>query len=78
VTEIRYALPVRSRVTLTVFNTLGQVVEQLVNEVRDAGRHQERWTPNVASGVYYYRLEATGVEETSESFDRTMKMLFIR
>jgi hypothetical protein len=58
-TTIRYALPARSQVTLTVFNTLGQQLTTLVNEVQEAGYHDVRFDGSgLASGVYFYRLRA--------------------
>jgi hypothetical protein len=58
-TTIRYGLPNRSHVTLTVFNSLGQTVRELVNEDLDAGYHDVHFdATGLASGVYYYRLRA--------------------
>jgi photosystem II stability/assembly factor-like uncharacterized protein len=58
-TTIRYALPNRSRVTLSVFNTLGQQVATLVNDTHDAGYHEVRFDgTGLASGVYFYRFRA--------------------
>jgi photosystem II stability/assembly factor-like uncharacterized protein len=58
-TTIRYALPARSHVTLTVFNTLGQSVATLVNEDQDGGYHTAEFNGSgLASGVYFYRLQA--------------------
>jgi hypothetical protein len=58
-TTIRYALPIRAQVTLSVFNTLGQQVAVLVNENQEAGYHDVRFDGSgVASGVYFYRLRA--------------------
>ena len=58
-TTIRYGLPQRSRVTLTVFNTLGQQVAQLANGDMEAGYHDVRFDGgSLASGVYLYRLQA--------------------
>jgi len=58
-TTIRYALPQRSHVSLTVFNTLGQQVANLVNENQGAGDHDVRFDASaLASGVYFYRLRA--------------------
>jgi hypothetical protein len=71
-TTIRYAVPHRSRVTLMVYNTLGQQVAELVNNEVDAGSHTVQFDgSNLASGVYYYRLQ-TG------AFVETKKLLLVR
>jgi hypothetical protein len=58
-TAIRYALPQRSHVTLTVFNTLGQQVATLIKGEVEAGYHEVQFYPQgLASGVYVYRLQA--------------------
>jgi O-glycosyl hydrolase len=63
-TIIRYGLPSRTYVTLSVFNTLGQHVAILVNESQEAGYHDVRFDGStLASGVYFYRLQAGGFAE---------------
>ncbi len=58
-TSIRYGLPLASFVTLTVYNTLGQEVTQLVNGEQQAGYHDVVFRGDgLASGVYFYRLQA--------------------
>lgn len=58
-TTIRYGLPQQSSVTLTLFNTLGQLVATLVNENQDAGYHEAKFDgTGLASGVYLYRIQA--------------------
>jgi hypothetical protein len=58
-TTIRYSLSHSANVTLTVFNTLGQEVAQLVNEQQQAGFHDAVFRGDgLASGVYCYRLQA--------------------
>jgi hypothetical protein len=64
-TTIRYSLPLRSHVTLTVFNTLGQQVAVVVNGNIDAGYHEIQFNAtNLASGVYFYRIQAGSFVET--------------
>jgi hypothetical protein len=64
-TTIRYALPYRSHVALTVFNTLGQKVAELINADIDAGYHEIHFNAsNLASGVYFYRIQAGSFVET--------------
>jgi uncharacterized protein (DUF2141 family) len=77
-TEIRYALPATSRVTLTIFNTLGQLAEKLVDEIQPGGHYQIRWSPANATGIYFYRLEATSMKGSARSFMRIKKMLIVR
>ena len=58
-TTIRFALPQRSHATLVVFNMLGEKVAELVNGEIDGGYHEVRFDgTGLASGVYFYRLEA--------------------
>ena len=66
-TTIRYALPGRSHVTLSVFTTLGQQVATLINESQDAGYHEVRFDgTGLASGVYFYRIQAGDVVRTKK------------
>jgi predicted GH43/DUF377 family glycosyl hydrolase len=66
-TTIRYGLPQKSAVRLTVFNTLGQQVAQLVNGDMEAGFHEVRFDASgLSSGVYFYRLRTGGVVETKQ------------
>ena len=60
-TTIRYEIPWRSQVSLTVFNTLGQQVAVLVQGEEDAGHHDVRFEASgLSSGVYFCRMSAGG------------------
>jgi len=64
-TTIRWGLPSRSHVSLTVYNTLGQQVSVLQNGDQDAGFHEVRFdAKNLPSGVYFYRMQAGAYTET--------------
>ena len=71
-TTMRYALPHRSHVTLSVFNMLGQQVATLVNGDIEAGYHEAKFdATGLASGVYIYRF-------TAGSYASARKMLLIK
>ncbi len=71
-TTIRYDLPKDSRVSLKLFDILGQEVAALVNEEQKAGYKSFVWNSNsVASGVYLYRLQAG-------DFVQTRKLLLLK
>ncbi|MBN2365938.1 MAG: T9SS type A sorting domain-containing protein [Calditrichaeota bacterium] len=71
-TTIKFDLPKASKVTLKVFNILGEEVDNLVSERLSAGSYAFEWdASSLASGVYLYRLEAEG-------FVQTRKMILIR
>jgi phosphatidylserine/phosphatidylglycerophosphate/cardiolipin synthase-like enzyme len=58
-TRIQYALPSAQRVLLKVYDILGREVATLVNEQQNPGSYRvELNAGGLASGVYFYRLEA--------------------
>ncbi len=64
-TTIRYLLPERSHVRLTVFNMLGQRVVELVNGDVEAGYHEVGFDGSgLSTGVYLYRLQAGDIVQT--------------
>ncbi len=76
-TVIEYALPRSSRVNILMYNTLGQRVRVLVDEVQTDGYYKVLWDGKddtghaVATGMYLYRLEADG-------FVKTRKLILMR
>jgi hypothetical protein len=77
-TTIRFALPAESRVTLEVFNILGERVAELVNDVRPAGTMDVRFDgSNLASGIYIYKFNATSIEN-GKHFQKINKMLLLK
>jgi|GEM_PF-563977 len=71
-TQITFELPTSGQVELTVYNALGQPVEQFVNRSFEAGSHSVIWEAGQNhSGVYFYELRA-------DSFIARRKMLLLR
>ncbi len=76
-TQINFSLAVDSRVTLKVFDVLGQEVVSLLNENIAAGAHKITFNAsNLNSGVYLYRIEANGVD--GSNFISVKKMLLTK
>ncbi len=64
-TTIRYAIPKASRVTLKIYDMLGQEIVTLVDAFEEAGYRAAVWKPvSVASGVYFYQLRAGDFVQT--------------
>ncbi|MFO7447525.1 MAG: T9SS type A sorting domain-containing protein [Ignavibacteriaceae bacterium] len=75
-TTIQYQLPFESRVNLKVYNILGKEVAVLVDEIQSAGFKEIKFGRNdLASGVYVYRLSASG---GSGNFSSIKKMLMVK
>ena len=80
-TRIAYVLPEQANVKLKVFDVLGQEVKTLVNTVQNAGAFEQIWDGRnnagiqVASGMYYYHLEAASLNGMSHVSDKKMLLL---
>jgi hypothetical protein len=76
-TKIEFRLAVDSKVTLKVFDVLGQEVASLFNGNFVAGGHSVNFdASSLNSGVYLYRLEATGVD--GSNFVDVKKMILTK
>ncbi len=81
-TNIKYALPVDSRVTMEIYNVIGQKVRTLVSDNQAAGYHAIEWNSTgtsgqqLGSGVYFLHLSARGVD--GASFNEIRKLLLLK
>lgn len=66
-TLIKYSLPEKTNVKLSVYNILGTEVVNLVNETQNAGEYEIEFNASkLSSGVYLYRLEAGNYKATKK------------
>lgn len=71
-TVINFSLPVASSVSLSVYNTLGEKVAELVNGMMPAGNHAVVFNAaKLNSGLYIYEIKAG-------NFSSSRKMLLIK
>jgi hypothetical protein len=75
-TQIRFALPQPARISVRIYNALGQSVRALFDGAKSAGTHQLLWDgrndrgQRVSAGLYWLRLE-------SDNFVATKKMVVV-
>jgi len=73
-TNVSFTLAVDSKVSLKVFNVLGQEIATLVNATMTAGQHTVQFNAkNLQSGVYFAKIEANGVN--GKNFSSVKKMI---
>jgi hypothetical protein len=71
-TTFSFDLPVKSFVSLKIYDILGREVAILVSEEMPAGAYNRQWnTQRFSSGIYFYRLQAG-------SFTQTKKLVLLK
>jgi hypothetical protein len=71
-TTISYDLPNSSFVTISVYDITGNLVENLMNENKEAGSYSVKWNAsNISSGIYLYRL-------VTNDFVSTKKLILLK
>ena len=78
-TTILFDLPEAAMVTVRIYDILGQeVVTALPESMMEEGQHETTFNANaLASGVYFYRLTATG-QSSGKRFSDVRKMMMIK
>jgi ribosomal protein S26 len=79
-TMIEYEVPVPSEVHLAIYNSLGKLVAVLVDGQVREGRHSVMWNSStygkdLPSGVYMYRMTATGTDGRKFASVKTMMLV---
>lgn len=72
ITTISFTISSAKQVKLSVFNSIGEKVEDLVNEVKEAGTYTVNFNAqNLPSGTYYYRIQ-------TNDYTQTKKMILLK
>ncbi len=78
-TVLTYRLPAASRVSIKVYNLLGQMVGTLKDEIENAGYKQILWNASsFGSGVYFCRIEAAPLVEPTKTFTSVKKLVLMK
>ncbi len=83
-TSIEYQLPADSKVSVRIYDIMGNEVRTLVDESQDAGYKSVVWNSTnnsgniVASGVYFYRITASSIANPAKVFVDAKKMMLLK
>jgi hypothetical protein len=67
VTTINYNLPVAGKVSLKIYDILGNEIANLVNEEMPPGRYAVKWDASkYASGMYFYKIQTGNLIQTKK------------
>ena len=77
-TLIKYSIPGESKVVMKIYNSLGQEVALLKDEIASAGNYQVEFNSgHLSSGVYFYRLTAESVDG-NKKYSSMKKMILLK
>ncbi len=72
VTNIKFNIPKRSNVKISIYDILGKEISVLVNEELNSGTFEVNWdASNFPSGVYFYKIE-------TDEFSESKKMVLVK
>ncbi|MBS1493529.1 MAG: T9SS type A sorting domain-containing protein [Bacteroidetes bacterium] len=71
-TKINYSIPKDGQIKIVVYNLLGSVIKEPVNEEKISGKYEVNFDiRNLPSGIYFYKI-------ISGEFSETKKMILIK
>jgi glucose/arabinose dehydrogenase len=77
-TSIIFYLPEESKINIQVLNPLGEVIVELVDEIKQSGIHNQNWNAGgVASGIYLIRMNAQSLV-SSKNYSQTIKTVLMK
>ena len=77
-TTIKYSLPYNSNVRITIYNSLGQMIKEIVSGFKSQGNQEVNFNASaLSSGVYLYSIRANSIDG-KQSYTATKKMLLLK
>lgn len=66
-TKIQYGVKERNNIKIAIFNTIGEELRILINELKEPGTYEITFdASSLSSGIYFYRLQAGNFVETKK------------
>lgn len=78
-TVIAYGLPERARVSVRIYNLIGQLVRTFVDAVEEAGYRSVTFpAEGLPGGMYFYRLDAVTLDAPKHAFSDSRKLMLVK
>ena len=78
-TTIKFGLPNESYVKLEIYNSLGQLVNTLIDEKLSAHFYEIKWEAgNLPTGMYFYKIIAVDLSDQNNKLIQTRKMILMK
>ena len=72
-------MPNESNVRISIYNSIGQLVDEVVNEKLNASFYEVNWNAlNHPTGLYFYKIEAIDVANPNNKLIQTKKMMLVK
>jgi hypothetical protein len=79
VTYIRFDIPKRSNILIKIYDITGRVVKNIFEGISEPGKFTADFDAmNIASGVYYYEMNAADINSGAVFFKDVKKMVLIK
>jgi hypothetical protein len=76
-TTIEFSAPIDAKVTIRVYNLVGELVSEIISGDYPAGIHNVDFNAaDLTSGIYFYRIDAVGVD--GSNYSNMMKMTLLK
>jgi hypothetical protein len=83
-TKIRFIMPSEAKVSINIYNILGEEIKELINETRISGEYEITWDgadfsgSKVPSGIYLITMKATPTAADLSGFQKTIKAVLLK
>lgn len=80
VTNIVFSIKFKANVSLIIYNSFGQKIDVLIDEVKEAGNYKIEYNAKgLASGIYFYRLIVKDIYSNEQVYiSETRKMILMK
>jgi len=79
-TKIKYCIPFKTKVCLTILSSTGVVIKELVNKIQEAGTYEIIFNRyNISVGDYFCQIQAGDPSiGTGKRFQQVRKMILLK